>query len=360
VFGLSAASGVLERNRATGLPHSEEWDELAERVDAPPFLRPGWTAAWAEAFGVNDLQVVDVRRGGELAAIMPLDASRSGSRSPVNWHTPLFGPVAIDEAARDELLLQLFDRPCPSVELQLVDGSPDSIEPIVEAARDRQRLVLSRPVAQAPFIELDGSFEEYESGLSRNRRKGLRRHRRKLEERGSVDFTVYDGSERLDELLDQAFRIEASGWKGDAGTAISSQADTLRFYTDIARWAADNGWLRLAFLSVDDQPIACDYALQHDGSWYSLKAGYDHEYRSYGPGALLLHEEIAHLHREGLRRMELLGTEDEFKLSWTDRSAQRSWVRAFRRTPAGLAAWAGFASRERARPLARRVKTALR
>lgn len=360
MLGLSAASGVVERDGEAEFPHAKEWDELAERVDAPPFLRPGWTAAWAEAFGVNDLQVVSVHRDRELAAIMPIDTRRSGSRSPVNWHTPLFGPVAIDTRARDELLLQLFDRPCSSVELQLVDGSPDSVEPIVEAARERQRLVLSRSVARAPFIELDGSFEDYERGLSRNRRKGLRRHRRKLEERGPVSLTVHDGSERLDGLLQQAFRIEASGWKGEGGTAISSRADTLRFYTDIARWASDEGWLRLAFLSVGDRPIACDYALEHDGSWYSLKAGYEDGYRLYGPGALLLQDEIAYLYERGLKRMELLGTEDDFKLSWTDRSADRFWVRAFRRTPAGLAAWASFAARERARPLVRRAKAALR
>src|SRR5207247_10269646 len=66
---------------------------------------------------------------------------------------------------------------------------------------------------------------------------------------------VVDGSERLDELLEEGFRVEASGWKSRAGTAIASRPDTRRFYTDVARWASDRGWLRLAFLRLGGRAL---------------------------------------------------------------------------------------------------------
>jgi len=34
-------------------PLAAEWDDLADRTSAPPFLRPGWFAAWEEAFGAT-------------------------------------------------------------------------------------------------------------------------------------------------------------------------------------------------------------------------------------------------------------------------------------------------------------------
>src|SRR5205823_9937115 len=42
---------------------AEEWEELAERVSASPFVRPGWFEAWSEAFGSGPLLAVTARNG---------------------------------------------------------------------------------------------------------------------------------------------------------------------------------------------------------------------------------------------------------------------------------------------------------
>ncbi len=350
--GISNIDGL-----AAAVPLATEWERLADRAGAAPFARPGWIAAWTEAFGPAPVELVTIYRSSELAAALPLIGGRGSARAPANWHTPIFEPVAIDKAARDDLMRVAFERPDTSIELNLLDGSPATLDPIVTAAHAAGRLVLTRTVAQQPFIELEGDFAGYQSGLSSNRRKALRRQRRKLEEKwGTVSFEVHDGRTDLDELLEDLFRVEASGWKGERGTAISSNADTLGFYTRVARWAADHGWLRLAFLRLGDRAIACDYALQHGGVWFTLKAGYDERLRQFGPGALLLRDEIEHCYEQGLSRIELLGQDDAFKSSWTDRKAERVWLRAFRRRPAGVAAWAGFAAVEIARPAVRRMR----
>lgn len=340
-------------------PIEEEWADLAERTGAPPFLHPGWFEAWTAAFGDGPLEHVTVRDKGDLEAILPVERVRGGLRSPTNWHTPAFGPVAADDEARAAVLRDLFERRCTSVELNLLDESRDGLDEVAAAARDARRGVVSRTVADSPFIELEGTLEEYEGALSRNRRRGLRRQRRKLEQEGDLRFEVHDGSERLDSLLEDVFRLEASGWKGESGTAIASQPETRAFYTSIARWAAEQGWLRLVLLCLDDRPVACDYALEHEGTWYTLKAGYDEALRSFGPGAVLLWAELEHCYEQGVRRIDLLGEQDEFKASWTDRTSRRVWLRALRRTPAGLATWTAMTAAEAARPLARRVKRKL-
>jgi CelD/BcsL family acetyltransferase involved in cellulose biosynthesis len=337
----------------------EEWADLAERVSAPPFLRPGWFHAWTAAFGGRPLEHVTVRDNGRLEAILPVERVRGGLRSPTNWHTPAFGPVAVDGEACAAVLRDLFDHRCTSVELNLLDESSAGSDEVASTARDAGRGVVSRTVANSPFIELKGTLKDYEGALSRNRRRGLRRQRRKLEEEGDLRLEVHDGSERLDGLLEHVFRLEASGWKGESGTAIASQPETLAFYTDVARWAAAQGWLRLVLLCLDDRPIACDYALEHAGTWYTLKAGYDESLRSSGPGAVLLWAELAHCYEHGVKRIDLLGEQDEFKASWTDQTTPRIWLRAMRRNPVGLATWTAMAATEAARPLARRLKRKL-
>ena len=66
-----------------------------------------------------------------------------------------------------------------------------------------------------------------------------------------MHLEVIDGSERLDESLRLAFELEGSGWKVEQGTAILSSPRTLRFYTEVGRWAAERGMLRLFFLRGD-------------------------------------------------------------------------------------------------------------
>ncbi|HKP88939.1 MAG TPA: GNAT family N-acetyltransferase, partial [Thermoleophilaceae bacterium] len=41
--------------------------------------------------------------------------------------------------------------------------------------------------------------------------------------------------------------------------------------------AAEQGWLRLAFLRLDGRAIAFDMCLEHGGAFYVLKGGFDPE-----------------------------------------------------------------------------------
>lgn len=341
------------------LPSNDEWEDLADRAGATPFMRPGWINAWAESFSETGVGAISVRRGGDLVAMMPLEHRRSMLRSPVNGHSPKFGPLAADDGAKHELLSALFENHRASIELEPVDGRADAMEQMIDVAEDSGRLVVQRTVANSPYIELSGTFEEYLKSLSRNRRKAMRRHRRRLEDQGEVTFEVNDGSSNLESVLDEVLNIEASGWKGEQGTAIASSADTTAFYRSIARWAAERGWLRIAILRLDGRSIACDYAIATGGVWYTLKAGYDEALRSYGPGALLLADEIAHCYEQQLNRIDLLGTSDDFKSSWTDQDEPRAWLRALRRNAVGFSWWAGLSLREAARPIARRAKYAM-
>jgi CelD/BcsL family acetyltransferase involved in cellulose biosynthesis len=357
VVYVTDAIGDLGAGELGGtLPARGEWEALAERAGAPPFLWPGWVAAWARAFGSGALDAVEVRRRGELVAVLPMLRRGKALRSPSNWHTPVFGPLGIDTAAREELLARLFEQPARTVELNHLGGCSPQTDAVVEAAREEGRMIVTRTVARSPFIPLEGHFEDFEGSLARNRRKALRRHRRRLGDLGELRFEVHDGRTDLEGLLEELFAVEGSGWKGRNGTAISSRANTKGFYTDVARWAAERGWLRLAFHRLDGRPIAGDFALEQGGVWYTLKAGYDEDFRALGPGALLLRDEIAHCFERGVSRIELLGHLDSFKASWTDRFSERSWIRAFSRSPAGISGWAGAAGWERARPLLRRVK----
>jgi CelD/BcsL family acetyltransferase involved in cellulose biosynthesis len=335
-----------------------EWEGLAERTGSTPFHDPAWVKAWWSAFGSGNLLLATVRRDGELTAAIPLTAKGSRIVSPTNWHWPLFGPVADDEESADRLLDFVFGLESRSVDLSLLDVDDGSMRRAVQAAERAGRLVKTRRLARSPWICLQGSWEDYERRLSKNRRKSIRRSLRRMQEKGAVTLHMHDGSEvdGLDGLLQEAFRLEASGWKGKRGTAIASRPDTMRFYTEVVAWATGKGMLRLAFLRLDGKPVAFDLSLERDHVRYSLKAGFDAEFASYGPGAVLLYQLLREAQSSGIERFELLGPEDSFKSGWSDHTSDRGWLHAAATSAAGRADAAVIGARERVRPLARRIR----
>lgn len=347
----SGSLTVVERHdHIDGL--AAEWDALADLTDASPFLRPGWAGAWWRAFGAGSLEVLAVRREGRVAAVAPFQRRGGVLASLSNWHTPVFGAVAADDPAMQELAAAVYAAGARRITLSFLDGAAADTQAWLTAAGTQRRRLLVRTLEQSPYLDLEDGWQAYEAERPAKLLRDLRRRTRLLEQEGSLDFQVSDGSERLDQLLAEGFRVEASGWKGEAGTAIESRPETRRFYTEIAKWAASAGWLRLAFLRLDGAPIAFQYGLEHSGSYYFLKGGFDAAFLRFAPGKLLLRAMLERAFTSGAVKFEFCGEDEAFKREWTSTSHALLRLDAHASSVPGLAEWAAFAY---ARPAARRL-----
>ena len=318
------------------------WDELADRTGAPPFLRPGWIEPWHAAFGSGALNVLAVRREGRVAGVLPVQARLGALTSPTDWQTPLFGPVVEDGEIAGELASALLARVGRRADLWFLSPDAPGLEECVAAAGSAGFGRIVRTIARAPYVPVEGPFEEYMSSLDRKFRKEIGRLWRRLEERGEARVSYEDGREGLEELLADGFRLEGSGWKERAGTAILSDPAVEGFYRAVARWASDRGWLRLAFLRVDGRPIAFDMCLEHGGAFYVVKGGFDEDERRLGPGTVLTHHGIERAFQLGLSSYELLGQADDYKRNWTPLTRERVRFQAFPGNPAGIAEYAAW------------------
>jgi CelD/BcsL family acetyltransferase involved in cellulose biosynthesis len=338
-------------------PLAPEWDALVDRAGTGPFSRPGWFEAWWHAFGRGRLEVVALRRGGELAAVLPLHRRRGTRRSLTNWHTPELAVPALDARARAELFGCVLRRSRTPLVLTLLTADDPGARAFLAAARAAGMPLRTHTVERSPYVEIAGEWEDYLQALPRRMRSELRRRRRRLEERGSLALEIATGEVRLAELLDEGFAVEPSGWKASAGTAIVSRPDTLEFYRRVAAWAARRGSLRLAFLRLDGQPLAFHFTIEDDCAAYQLKGGYDPAFREFAPGTLLIHDMLAWAFARGLRTYEFLGADEDFKLGWTSGLRERVAMRAFPHSPAGAAGWCAYAY---GRPAAKRARDLVR
>jgi CelD/BcsL family acetyltransferase involved in cellulose biosynthesis len=125
-----------------------------------------------------------------------------------------------------------------------------------------------------------GSFETL---LRTKRRKEWGRLRRRLEEQGEVRSEWSASDAAIEDFL----RLEASGWKGDRGTALVADRNRAAFAREmLSSFAADNR-LRIARLMLDGRPIAAGAVLVSGPRAYYWKTAFDPAYAQYSPGVLL-------------------------------------------------------------------------
>lgn len=357
---LSVPSLTIEIHDSIA-PVAPDWDGLVDRVGAPPFMRPGWFAAWWPAFAGGRPVVVTARRGERLVGLMALQRRAGGLSAPTNAHTPGFDVLAEDATAAGAIAEAVVGLPSRGLRLDYVSLEDRGVVAIEKAAAAKAHRVLRMTVRRSPYLALAGGAEDVDRRLSAKVAANLRRLERRLSAQGHTEIEVADGRDRREALLEEGFRLEASGWKAQRGTAIRSSETTRRFYAALAVWAAERGLLRLAFLRLDGRSVAFELALEDAHAYYFLKGGYDPVMRRFAPGKLLARAMVARAAAIGLGRFEFLGLAEPWKLEWAPEFHERTLLRVFPATAFGsLDRAAQTAYLRYARPLAKRTVAQLR
>jgi CelD/BcsL family acetyltransferase involved in cellulose biosynthesis len=315
-----------------------EWTAILPGDPRPFDLHP-WYLAWWRAFGDDaELALCTARRDGELVGAFPLLRRDGAVRALANVHTPSFRPLARDAEAMDGLVAATMENGgSGGVELiALPEGDP-SVAQLTSGARQASMLSLVEPAYSSPTVETAGDFDAWRQRSKSRWGAPLERFRRKMKREYAADFAVIAPPDELDAELDDGFRVEASGWKGRAGTAIVSNPATEAFYREIAREFERRGELRLSRIGLDGHTVAFDLCILHDDRLYLLKTGFDEDFRRLAPGLVMRLSIIERCFELGLRSHELLGGESEWKAKFETGKRPHVNLRTYRRSPPGLA-----------------------
>jgi CelD/BcsL family acetyltransferase involved in cellulose biosynthesis len=274
--------------------------------------------------------------------------------SATNYHSPLFGFLTSNKRVTEHLVGTLFAQQAQRIDLSYLPATDHSVAVTGAAARAARYRVLTETRQIVPCVDTRGSWEDYESRLRRKFRSELRRRQRRLEEQGELNLDVHDGTDRLSQLLDEGFRLEGSGWKEAQGSSIISHPSTHGFYTQVARWAAARGWLRLAFLRLNGQALAFDFCLEYNGTHYLLRTGYDPAYSKFGPGMIIRYLMLSRAFSTDISTYDFIGRFLSWKKEWTSgHQPEQVSLHMFAPTVLGGLNRAGFVH---GLPAARRVK----
>jgi CelD/BcsL family acetyltransferase involved in cellulose biosynthesis len=321
-----------------------EWNDAARRARVPhPFLSHEWVRTWWDAFSTptTRLYVQVVRANGRVTAIAPfvrdtavmygIPARRV--RFIHNDHTPrtdmiiagdaeasyqaIWRALRTDREGWDVLLLGQLERD---------SKTHQAFRELAAAERLRTGTWRSN---DSPYLPITGTWDAYLNSLPAKFRSNLRNRLSRLTKIGSVSFEILTDRQSIEAAAEEAWRLESSGWKREAGTAIASDASVQRFYTTLIERGTNAGWLQLLFLTVGDRRIATSYGARFDNRLFLFKTGYDPAFATGAPFKILTSLAIQDACARGLSEVDFLGDAEPWKLEWTSTSRGHDWFYVF-------------------------------
>ena len=128
-----------------------------------------------------------------------------------------------------------------------------------------------------------------ERAMSANKRKKLRRQRRRLEDIAPVTVNTATGTADIEAALKDFMVLEASGWKGRAGTAIVSDPGDQGFRAEARSSAlAAEGQARIDRLFLNGTAIAATMTLASGDTAWCWKIAYNEGFARSSPGVQLM------------------------------------------------------------------------
>ena len=172
----------------------------------------------------------------------------------------------------------------------------------------------------APFIRLEGGWEDYLASRSSKWRQNLRRTRGRLEKEHNVEILQAGRDIGLEEALDAFVWLHEQRW-GKISLALASPSSR-NLLRQLAPIFAAKGRLILILIRVDGTWAAggldfifCDKVFGYQSGWHT-------EFAGFSIGTIILAEEIMWCSENRLKVFDFMGGGESYKTRWNTHSRE--------------------------------------
>lgn len=260
-----------------------------------------------------------------LRFLMPYTIERPGFNVTASiiraWATP-FGPQGTPLIDRDDpvgVLNDLFDMLARKhLKFPEILVLPDMLlnrtvaQLIRSVALDRNLSLVTVNQVERPFLESTKEGDEYlRDAIGTRHAKEYRRLWRRLADKGKLTYTVSRSDEDIRVRLEDFLVLEASGWKGQRGSAMAVDRFRAAFAREAVNNLATRDLARIHTLELDGKTIAVLVVFVEAGEAWTWKTAYDESLAAYSPGVLLMIEMLKnHLDDPNIERTDSCAVPD--------------------------------------------------
>jgi len=316
------------------------WQALADSAIEPnPFYEPAFVLAAIEAGepstrGLRLLVVVG--DDGRWLACLPAVKARHARLLPVwqAWNGPyvfLTCPLLAGESPGRQVAALLGGVPGRVTGRAIEFGClPD--EGLAELAFNSGLQQLDWAPAwrrrfERAFLVRRPDADAYTASISSHHRREANRRRRRLADTvGAEPEIVAAGGSA--EAVDAFLEVEASGWKGLAGTALASREEDAAFFRLMCERFDRLGRVEILLLRAGGRVLAAECVLLAGEGCFTFKIAFDEEFARFSPGIEVVLGQIGWFHDSGILWSDSCADPDNRMINrlWPDRRRLQSLV----------------------------------
>lgn len=311
---------------------SDQWSTDAwYRLATPsPMQSHAWLTTWWQSYAdaSRELLVVAARHEGQLVGVAPWYVETRRGRRVLRWlgdghvcsdHPTLLASETTAASFAHQLaewLLHSAADQWDELALESIDDDDPTCRHFVDALTTFGCLQVRRDEPGSCYVDLPATFDDYLMSVSKNHRKRCRKWEKQYFQTGRakvhIATTADDCLAHWQTLVElhNARRAEL----GEQGAFHDPQF--AEFHQTVIPRLATDGRLQLRVLAVDSQPVAAEYVLCDDDTWYAYQSGLSKTGESLSAGSLSVLKLVEDAIAAGYTKLDLLRGTESYKFSW--------------------------------------------
>lgn len=336
--------------------YRDEWDLLASKAVEKNVFYERWMLVPAlehlvSLSGQSSIEIVLLRKNGELVALFPLARKRGYRGSPFSYfsfwrhiHCFLTAPLVLEhhfEEAFDALFSWMREH--SSIGLVETGHYPlhTRFADLMDLYLHHRRFAFDKNEEhdRAMICSTANGDEYLKNSLKGRRMKDIRRKVNQLSQFGAIEVEELEAREDVGTWIQDFLAIEAEGWKGEEGTALINRRSEQEFFERVVSAAHELGKLRMMRLVVDGKTLAMTCDFLSGGAGFAFKICYREEFSRYSPGLLLELERVKRtLADPGTLYLDSCSSPDNIMLNrvWSERRSIESRMIGINKAGTGI------------------------
>jgi CelD/BcsL family acetyltransferase involved in cellulose biosynthesis len=321
-----------------------EWDALLESSDSTVFQSYEWQRTWWKYFGRNDrLRIMVFRDGGQLVGIAPLCLHRSSALGLPFANSLRFIGVPLSDYAEVIMRRGCERRVCEAFasalaataadwdvfDLEDVNETSASLQLLPDALRARGIAVVMHRGNICPELQLPTRPEDLINELGANMRYNFRRKNKRLQTKFKSEVTlVPDDDGKIHEAIDEFARIHGARWKSQGHPSAFDDPRHREFHNEVSRLFSRRNWLRIYFLNVEGENVACSFSFNYRDRiyMYQSNAHGSEEVMKCSPGMIVRSVAMLDGIREGRKVYDFMRGDEAYKYREWPSTNRRNWL----------------------------------
>lgn len=307
---------TLHRAQTTFESHRALWDDLNRRSSDSVLLESRFVATLLRYFG-NEKIYLAVHGDPARPALALVEQRRFGAWQTFQPSQSPLGMIVVADSDNAAALMRSLIRSLPGFVLECTILQQDPFVSSFASAQESGTVEVQKYIETAR-VTIQGTFQEYWKSRGREVVENVTKKLRRLERDGiRLELQVVRDPGAIEAAIREYGRLESTGWKGKAGTAVEGDNEQGQFYRDLLLAYSQDGHGAVYQLQFNGRTVASKLTIDRNGMIVFLKTAYDEEFKNLSPGYLLQYEMLKSIFEGGVyQSVEFYG---RVLVGWTDR-----------------------------------------